>query len=355
MSLMTASTQSYGDLTAQYGQFLAPACQIKVDGKPLPQTIGVGQVIVSLSLDAASTVTFSVEGAYKPQNTAFDSSVKNIFKLGAKVVVSLGYGSDLLEIFQGFIFGVGVSFGDSPTMNITAMDLRRLMMEGTAREEKHVVTTYSGAFEAVMERYSSVCTAKEVTATDSDEIASIVQRVSDYAFVKEVLANKANREFFVLGDTAYFREKAANKTPCVKLNWGEGLLNFSRNSLYQNIKITVLGFDSDNKEAISADVTAKAGESQTQVVSPNETILVDSDAKEVAKAKKRAEKEAADRKAKAQSGSGSSVGLPEIVPGRFITLGQLDDDLNGDYYITEVNHTFGNDGFTTDFQIGGWT
>ncbi len=257
-------------------------------------------------------------------------------------------------MFQGFIFSVGASFGDGNVLSITAMDVRRLMMEGTAREEKHVVTTYSAAFEEVMDRYSALCSKKEVTATDSDEIESIVQRVSDYQFITETLCTRGNREFFVLGDTAYFREAADNKTACVELNWGEGLTQFSRNSLYQNLKITVLGFDADNKESVSAEVTEKSEEALTAIGSANETVLVDSDAKEVAKAKKRAEKEARKRKKEAQQGNGSAVGIPDIVPGRFLTLGKLDSDLDGDYYINEVSHSFGSDGFTTDFQIGGW-
>ncbi len=354
MGLMDASTQSYKALMNKYSQFMAPACEIKIDGSALPTGVAAEGINVTLSLEAASTVRFQVVGAYDIKSSGFDSSVKSKLKLGAKVAVSLGYGSELLEVFQGFIFSVGASFGDVNALTITAMDVRRLMMEGTAREEKHVVTTYSAAFEEVMGRYSALCSKKEVTATDSDEIESIVQRVSDYQFITETLCTRGNREFFVLGDTAYFREAGANTTPCVELNWGEGLLSFSRNSLYQNLKITVLGFDADNKESVSAEVTEKSEEALTAIGSANETVLVDSDAKEVAKAKKRAEKEARKRKKEAQQGSGSGVGIPDIVPGRFITLGKLDSDLNGKYYINEVSHNFGGDGFTTDFQIGGW-
>ena len=92
-------------------------------------------------------------------------------------------------------------------LSIAAMDVRRLMMEGTSREEVHVVSTYSAAFQEVMKRYSALCPNLEVDATDKDEITQIVQRTSDYDFVSENLARKANREFFVLGDRAYFRER----------------------------------------------------------------------------------------------------------------------------------------------------
>ena len=72
------------------------------------------------------------------------------------------------------------------------------------------------------------------------------------------------------------------------------------------------------------------------------------------KAKKRAEKEAAERRQKAQSGSLSCIGLPELVPGRFVGVAGLDPDLDLDYYIREVQHEFGSDGFSTSLTLGGW-
>ncbi|MEG1917402.1 MAG: hypothetical protein RR092_02000 [Oscillospiraceae bacterium] len=345
---------TYSKLVGDYGQFRAPAIKLKVDGSPLSGAVAVERVSATLSLDSASAVTFQVTGAYDVKSGGFQSSVKSKLKLGAKVSLSLGYGSATTEIFQGFISGVGAQFRDAPELSVTAMDVRRFMMEGTSREEMHVVSTYSAAFEEVMKRYSALCPSLEVDATDSDEITQIFQRASDYEFVVNNLAKKTNREFFVLADKAYFRKRAKVTAPLMTLRWGEGMLSFSRNSLYQNVKIVVLGFDPDKQEAVKAEVAEKASDAQKNAGSQNETVIADPDAKEEAKAKKRAEKEAAERKRKAQNGSVDCVGLPEIVPGRFITLTGLDSDLDNDYYIREVRHEFGSDGFTTSFEIGGW-
>ena len=352
MGLMDGSYQ-YADLVKKYGQFRVPAAKLKVDGSEL-KNVGVDNISVTLSLEAASAVTFTVLGAYDAKKSGFRSDVKSKLKLGAKVSLSLGYGSSLTEVFQGFISGVGVNFSGIPTLSITAMDARRLMMEGTSREEVHVVTTYSAAFQEVIKRYSALCPKTQVDATDSNEITQIVQRTSDYDFIVGNLTKKANREFFILGDTAYFREERKVKKPVVKLTWGESIISFSRNSLYQNLKITVIGFDPENKKTITAQVTEKAEEAQKAVGAQHETVISDPDAQEVAKAKKRAEKEALERKRKAQSGSVDCIGLPELVPGRFVSLAGLDSDLNNDYYIREVRHEFSSDGFTTRMEIGGW-
>lgn len=352
MGLMDG-TYTYSSLVKKYGQFRVPAAKLKIDGSEL-KNVGLDNISATLSLDAASAVTFTVVGAYDAKSSGFRSDVKSKLKLGAKVSLSLGYGSSLTEVFQGFISGVGVNFSDTPTLSITAMDARRLMMEGSSREEVHVVTTYSAAFQEVIKRYSALCPKTQVDATDSNEITQIVQRTSDYDFIVSNLAKKANREFFILGDTAYFREERKAKSPILKLMWGESILSFSRNSLYQNLKITVIGFDAENKKAVKAQVSEKAEESQKAIGSQHEIVISDPDAQEVAKAKKRAEKEAQERKRKAQSGSVECVGLPELVPGRFVSLGGLDSDLDNDYYIREVQHDFGTDGFTTRMEIGGW-
>ena len=49
------------------------------------------------------------------------------------------------------------------------------------------------------------------------------------------------------------------------------------------------------------------------------------------------------------SGSGLCLGLPELIPGRFITIEGLDGDTVGDYFITKVRHQFGSGGYLTQF------
>ena len=53
------------------------------------------------------------------------------------------------------------------------------------------------------------------------------------------------------------------------------------------------------------------------------------------------------------SGSGLCLGLPELIPGRFITIEGLDGDTVGDYFITKVRHQFGSSGYLTQFEVKG--
>ena len=352
MGLMDG-TYSYADLVRRYGQFRVPACKLKVDGREV-SGVGIEQVEATLALEGSSAVSFRVAGAYDRKKSGFRSEVKARLKLGARVSLSLGYGSRLTEVFQGYIGSVEMEFADEPTLSVTAMDVRRLMMEGSKREVVHTLTSYSAVFQEVMRNYSALCPGTEVDATKSGEISRIAQRTSDYNFVVANLAKKAEREFFVLNDKAYFREKGKVKSPVVTLRWGESLFSFSRRASYQNLKITVVGFDPENDKAVTAQTTATAGSSQKSVGGWNEAVLTDPDAQETDKAKKRAQKEAQERRRRAREGSLRCVGLPELVPGRFVAVKGLDSDLDQSYYIREVRHELSSDGFSTSLEIGEW-
>jgi phage protein D len=130
---------------------------------------------------------------------------------------------------------------------------------------------------------------------------------------------------------------------------------FSRNALYYDGAVRVIGFDEANKKSLVAEEKVKGDPKQQTVISePQPTVTTDPDAYELDQAKKRAKAEGNRNKQKSQGGRGTCVGLPEIVPGRFIQLKKLDKDIDGTYYIKSVNHNLGADGFTTNFSIGGW-
>lgn len=52
-------------------------------------------------------------------------------------------------------------------------------------------------------------------------------------------------------------------------------------------------------------------------------------------------------------GAGCCVGLPELVPGRYIKLAGMDTHTNGTYFITRVIHRYDADGFVSKFYVGG--
>ncbi len=350
-----SGTYTYNALANKYKNFHTPAFKIKIGGKDVVSSmkLAIENLSVDISMGSASACSFSIANAYDIEKRAFDKSIKSKLALGSVVEVELGYLSVTTLVFKGYITNVGVEYGGPPSLSITAMDVRRLMMDGKERNIKHDVKNYSDAFMEVMKRYEKLSPSPKVDKTD-EKLESVYQRSSDYDFIKKI-ARLADREFFVIAGKTYFRIPRSSTRSIMTLEWGKDLQSFSRDLFYQVIDVQVIGYDEEKKEAVVGTAREKSDGSIKEVISQSQpTVISDPMATDLKKAKKRAEAEAKKQKHKAQSGNGSCIGLPEIVPGRFITLKKLDPSIDGDYYITSVRHSVGTDGFSTSFRVGGW-
>lgn len=349
-------TSTYDQLAQKYKNFLVPTVKIKSQGKDLISSLklAVENLSLTLSLDFASCCRFTVANAYDIKARTFESRIKSQLMLGTVLEVEIGYGSATTLVFKGYVSELTYEFRDLPVIDITVLDVRRLMMEGQSRMLIHNVKSYSEAFSEVMKRYQKICSQLVIDKTD-EKLKNVTQTTSDYDFVARELTRKADREFFVLAGKAYFRTPQKSASPIMTLEWGNGLLSFSRNAMYHDAAVTVVGFDEENKTALVGEVRSKGDDPQKRVISePQPTVYTEPDAMETAQVKKRAEAEGKKRKRRTQGGRGVCIGLPEIVPGRFIELKKLDKDLDGKYYIKSVDHNLGADGFSTSFSIGGW-
>jgi len=347
---------TYAQLAQKYKNFMVPALKIKRQGKDLITSLklAVENASITLSLSNASSCRFTIANAYDPKARAFDDNIKSQLMLGTVLQIEIGYSSVTTLVFKGYVSEITYEFRDAPALDVTVLDVRRLMMAGQNRMMIHSVQNYSQAFTDVMQRYQKICTTLVIDKTD-DKLKCVAQTTSDYKFIAKELAWKADREFFVLAGKAYFRVPQKETTEIMSLAWGEGIISFSRSALYHDAVINVVGFDEEKKEAVWGEAQSKAEDPQSSVVSePQPTVYTEPDAAEAEQVKKRAQHEDKKRKRKTQEGRGICIGLPEIVPGRFIKLEKLDSSLDGIYYIKNVEHNLGSEGFTTGFSTEGW-
>lgn len=344
-------------LYSKYQGFLAPAAKILVgdSGRDLAGSFGVQveSLMVSLSLDTASSASFSIVNVYDFEKKTFISSVMDQLCLGNPVKIELGYGSSLERVFTGFIYSVRTDFSDTATLSVTVLDVRRVMEDAVRHGVVWNYTTYSDIFRQVMEPYKKLYSRLVVDDTAANEVVALMQNESDLAFVKR-LATEGNREFFIYDDIVYFRRKS-KRAASVTLTWGQDMISFSRESIYANEKVTVLGQLKDSKESVTATAEVKTDSSTRQVATGGlvrDIISPASDTKQ--KAMDKATRIAEELRQKKQSGEGSCVGLPQLLPGRSVTVNGLSSQVNGTYMLKSVTHTFGSDGFQTSFGIGGF-
>ncbi|MBQ9382941.1 MAG: hypothetical protein IJT87_01770 [Ruminiclostridium sp.] len=358
MADLMNGTAEYEELVNKYGNFLVPAMKIKSGGTELISSLdlSVTELTVTLSLESAGMAIIRLGAEYDIKSHSFNSKVKNSFKLGTILEIEVGYLSATTAVFKGYIAGVGAEFGELPLIVVKVMDVRKLMMTSGVKRALYEDKNYSDVFKKVIGNYSKLCSAV-CDATDDKLVSPISQSTNDYDFVKKELIKKgkSDREFFVLYDKAYFRKPCSSKTPIMSVNFGRELLRFGMMADYLDTSINVIGYDPVNCKDISSKVTAKTTEKYTPVLSPTPSqFFIDADADSESKAKTRAGAIAEKLTMDACFAEGELIGIPEIVPGRYLQIKDLEDMADKKYYLSEVTHRVTESRFSTFFEARGW-
>ncbi|MCM1493435.1 MAG: contractile injection system protein, VgrG/Pvc8 family [Muribaculaceae bacterium] len=341
-------------LRKKYENYLVPAARVSVGGREItPGFAQLESVQVSLNLDAAASASFTVTDIYDLQGHSLKAAVKSAFACGASVKIELGYGSEYEDVFHGFIYETSVQFSDFPSMQVTAMDVKRLLADNTRSGHVWREKTVSAIFSEVLSGFPGLGLNVRVEDKGSEVIDQCIQRGSDLYLVKKLCRDKA-LQFLVYGDQAKLFAKQQT-TPMLTLAWGSEILSFTRGESYVNVRVEVRGSMKGSpesgpiilSEAVSSPGAAASGLSATEKI----IELTNVETKEEVSDRLKDEVDAL--KESMYSGRGSCVGMPVLQPGRYITIAGLDEEVNGDYYLKSVSHSFGGDGFATDFTLGG--
>lgn len=354
--LMNAASE-FTVLETQYGNFQVPAMKLLVNGSDLitaKQLVPVSAQI-TLSLRAAGMAVVKLAGLYNISTHSFDEDMKVLLMPGTIVELEVGYLSTTQKVFKGYVAMLGAEFGDDALFVVTLLDARRLMMTSGRRQLLHSVTNYSDAVKTILMDYSLLCSA-EVDATNDQLVNPVSQTTNDYDFiVKELIGSgKTDREFFIVADKAYFRTPQSVKTPMMTVSFGRELISLKVDFAYLDLNVEVIGYDPKEQQAVKASAAAKGFQTQLILQGTTPTLYApDADADSQAKAASRAQALARKSEEKRCMGTGISIGLPELVPGRFLQVSDLDAMVNHKYYLTEVTHVLNENGFITSFEIGG--
>jgi phage protein D len=175
-----------------------------------------------------------------------------------------------------------------------------------------------------------------------------------------MLARRTGMQCAAIHGEINFMRMTANKTPIITLEYGKTLLSFKKRISLRNqvgkVKITSVDAKGQRIDAEVSSTTlsgSKSASSLDAAVKAAEIEEVDFLSVSKEELKKLAQNIYDGMALGFLSGSGECIGIPELIPGRYISIAGVDSEDNGEYFITEVKHIFSENGYKTTFSFKG--
>lgn len=378
-----SSGGAYDALFSRYRGFAAPEAAVEISGEPIGRgkkdAAGLMTDQIEVELTAgfeASSARFRIYQVFDAEKAVFrDKAFGGLAALGAPLSVKLGYLGCTVEVFSGFIAGISYLYeeGGAPCVEITGMDAKGAMMAGRSAVQlkgRH----YSDCVKEILQKpnYAALFRRCEIDGTPdggasarwqtglalpdlsgaaggaAQKDGKTIEMVneSDYEFVVKA-AKKFGYEFFSCADTLYFRRPKSIPDALMRLKFGQGLLSCELGASLTGLaaQVEARGADVGKGALISAKskvrykVPAPAG----SILSQSRRVIADPTIRSREDAAQRAEAVAEQMLYRYGSFQAECIGIPELVPGRFLELAALNDSITT-CYLTEVRHLFSADG-----------
>lgn len=333
-----------------------PQYKILLDGSELkPEKFSVESIEVHLSASfKANVCEIGFICRYDHENSKIEDSLVKKLQPGKKIKVKLGYTAPK-DVFMGYINTAFVEFGgDGVFLRVSCMDARGMLM-GNTSWETFENESKGQIVQKILNTVRSYTDGVEVSlpgAADKENPETLKKQ--DYYDYVCSLAKLTGSSFCMIGTKLKF-VKNIFTTASVKCSfkWGKDLLSFSRNAdLSEQLgSVTVSGFQPDTLEEFTATAKPSGGKTGASLSSgvKSKTMEVESGLVRTQKeAKTYAESLMREHSMQLIGGNARVIGDPDVQPGSKVKFSGLDPDLDGDYFITTVRHSFGAGGFLTD-------
>lgn len=380
-------------LRTKYGDFFNPRAVIYVGGESgnlADNESGFAATNIEVEMTCgfeASIASFDIMQTFNYEESEFMfKDVKKYIALGSTVIIFLGYADSVTEVFRGFISNVNFQYLASGMhgIHVTCMDIKGIMMAGQySRQLK--AQNYSAAVKEILEKtnyaplqstgagagrdYDHVVTKLNITDTPdansgaqggsgggenkaSDRTIEMVAE-SDYEFVVKA-AKKFNYEFFSVGGNVYFRKAKSMTDKLMDVGPSTGIFDFDVEYDITGLVSTVEVRSTDPSKAKLINATKMLSNKISQgnkakgLIAGTQKVVIDPTVRTKEDAQSRAEYLAESIAYRLGTANIEMIGLPELVPGRFIGVQGLGFSDAATFYLQSVIHRMdGTEGYTT--------
>ncbi|NIM15097.1 MAG: hypothetical protein GTO45_24300 [Candidatus Aminicenantes bacterium] len=358
---------SLAKLSASTFNFYAPRFEVEIESSKLPPDISkaILDVKVEEVLNGGANCTLTISEEFDMETQEFKWLDHDLFEVGNKITIKMGYGSSLDTMFMGEVSGLEPSFfaKEAPTITVKGKDLAYDFIKRKSDEKTFVNMSYSDIVQDIAKKAG--LNAK-VDKTGKYKGSICKKNDENYFTFIETLAKKAGGfQFSIDGKTLYFVKPGVEKKELLTLELGKDIISFTPKLNTSNVyaEVEVRGHNPANpgKPIIGK---ATAGSEQNQESGKQTASQI---AKKKFKAKKKVITNAkinsvkeANNLAKAELDKASAcliegdvqcVGIPKIRAGVCINLDKMGKRFSGKYYVSATTHTINNSGYKTNFKV----
>ncbi len=363
----------FQELKKTYGGFNYPLVRVKVGGKNIADDKGgfsVSDIFVELTSGfEASVAEFKIYNTYDPMLHEFRfEDVKKLIALGSSVEICMGYGDQVRDVFRGFISQVNFVFPreEIPAVEVHAMDIKGIMMANSYAKQL-TAQCYSEAVKQLLDQpfYQKLNgdngLFKEISITETpdkpqggddksatDKTIEMVNE-SDYEFVVRA-AKRFNYEFFQSNDTILFRKAKSDTQDLIAIGPFDGMISFEIGYDVTGLvgKVEVRNVDAAKGKMFSSNKKLEGkmseGNIAKQLVSKQMKVYIDPTAATKKDAEYRADYLMEQMSYRFGTLESDVIGLPEILPGKFLQVKGLGKGASNRFYISSVTHSMQKEG-----------
>lgn len=363
---------NFKDLKIKYDSFEYPFIMIYIDGKEVSKNKS-GFVVSDIEIELtsgyeASIATFCIYNSFDNEISNFRTEeVKDYICIGSGVEIALGYGTEAQYVFCGFISRVNFFYeeGNAPGIRVTAMDIKGVMMASKySRQLK--ATSFGEAVKEILDNgpYQGMTTSQlikgiEVSDTPdkvmgtsesrkaSDRTIEMVAE-SDYEFIVKA-AKKYNYEFFTECGVVYFRKAKQNAEILMEMGPADGLKTFDVEYDITGLVGTIKARGTDVSKARVIEAKQKfnqkisMGNKAKKLIKNSEKVYLDATITSKEEADYRVESLMEEMSYRFGSLQCTCIGIPELLPGKYLELRSLGEPVDNYFYLTKVVHRLDNE------------
>lgn len=349
----------FSALYEKYSGFQRPTFALKVNGSQLNVGEGAKVKLLQCNLTAlrqAGSLYLSAE--LTPGSDLADTWLDAI-QLGALCTLSLGYRNQNQLVFSGFVYDIE---WDDPLdtgtqhLEMICLDVRgQLMLSSCA--DAGAARTLSQLIDALLRQAccSRMASNIQIGAVPTDwDLPFQRTGATDFDILCAV-ADFLSFEFSAFADALYFGPARPSSDSAVSFDGSNGLVRLRRRRTLagQCAAVAVSGTDDKGerlyaREARSTDGGFGAGQIKSALTL--DLHQVEPAVRTMAQAAYLSKARMQERQRRAGALIGTSTGIPELRPGRFIEISGLGEQVNGTYYLQSLTHTVDETGFASEFE-----